>query len=289
MAGIDQWAAEAFTEQEYEDPALDPGPPVSIRSLKAAVKRRKWIWIATAFVGLILGASLHVVLPSKVSAVSRVYLAEPGGADPSIAINNDLSLLGTRKVAEAAMAILGLGANQGGIAYKGSAESTTIVAIKATGPTAAEAMQRTNAVVKAFLEVRAQFANQATTDEVGTLQQQVQALNAAIQRPTLTNVATKEQDADIGQITTLNNQIIQAGASQKAALRSTVVLDPAYVPPASAKKTAIKDGLSGLVAGLALGIIIVIVGELMSDRVRFRSDVAAAHGAPVELSVGRLP
>jgi capsular polysaccharide biosynthesis protein len=67
------------------------------------------------------------------------------------------------------------------------------------------------------------------------------------------------------------------------------VLDTAYVVPVSAKKTAIKDGLSGLIAGLGLGITIVIIGELLSDRVRARSDVAAALGAPVELSVGRLP
>lgn len=289
MAGVDQWAAEAFTEQEYEDPALDPGPPVSIRSLKAAVKRRKWIWIATAFVGLILGASLHVVLPSKISAISKVYLAEPGGADPSIAINNDLSLLGTRKVAVAAMAVLGLDPNQGGVAYKGSAESSTIVAIKATGPTAAEAMRRTDAVVAAFLATRSQFANQATDDEILTMQAQVEALNAAIQQPALNDVALKEQDAEIGQRATLKNQIVQAHKSQALALSSTGVIDRAYVPPSSAKKTAIKDGLSGLIAGLALGITIVIIGELMSDRVRARSDVAAALGVPVELSVGRLP
>ena len=56
----------------------------------------------------------------------------------------------------------------------------------------------------------------------------------------------------------------------------------------SAKRTAIKDGLAGLVAGAALGFIIVLLGVLLSDRLRRRSDVAEALGAPVELTLGDL-
>ena len=52
-----------------------------------------------------------MVLPSKVTAVSKLYLVEPSGI-PTAAITNDLSLLQTRKVAETAMGILHLGPNR---------------------------------------------------------------------------------------------------------------------------------------------------------------------------------
>ncbi len=283
MAGIDHWAAEAFTAEEFEDP-FDPGPTVSIRSLKSAVKRRKRLWIATAFAGLILGASLHVLLPSKVAAVSRLYLIQPAGADPTIAITNDLNLLGTRTVAVAASGVLQSGATQPLTSYKGSAQGSALLAIKATGPTGTEAAARANAVAKAFLQVRAQVQKQATDAEITTLSAEIQSRQADM--ASSRNAAQQSQDRY--QIGIFQDQIAQDKAGQSAVVRNSVVLDPAYVVVVSAKKTAIKDGLAGLIAGLALGITIVILGELLSDRVRGRSDVASALGAPVELSVGRL-
>ncbi len=64
-------------------------------------------------------------------------------------------------------------------------------------------------------------------------------------------------------------------------------LDPATaVPPHSRLKREIEYALLGLIAGLALGVGIVVIGALLSDRLRRRDDVAHALGAPVKLSVG---
>ena len=43
----------------------------------------------------------------------------------------------------------------------------------------------------------------------------------------------------------------------------------------------------GLIAGLVLGLGIVVIRALLSDRLYRRDDVARALGAPVKLSVGR--
>jgi hypothetical protein len=91
------------------------------------------------------------------------------------------------------------------------------------------------------------------------------------------------------QLNQLNNQQQQALNTQASLIEGSRVLDPPAYKPPSKKKVVVKDGLAGLIAGLALGMIIVVVGELLSDRLRRRADVAAALGAPVELSVGRLP
>lgn len=288
MAGMSYRAVDVFTPQEFEDVALDPGPPVSIRSLKAAAKRRKRVWLFTAFAGLIIGASLHLLLPAKVTAVSRLYLVEPAGTDPTIAMTNEVSLLGTQTVGEAAMGILHLSPARAIFPYRGLGDGSSILTIRATGPNAVDAVARVDAVAKAFLKVRSLLEEKATTNEIAALRAEVRSLQADRRRPGSGNTGQQRAAADTGQITTLLGVIAQDQQNQSAAIRDSVVLDAGYVPPVSAKKAAVKDALSGLVAGLALGLTIVIIGELLSDRLRARSDVAAALGAPVELSVGRL-
>lgn len=305
MAGTDIWSGGALTYEEFEDPMTDTGPPVSVRSLRSAARRRRRLWLTTAFIGLLLGAGLHVMLPSKIASVSKLYLVEPAGSDPAVAITNDVNLLETRTVAEGAMGIMHLGSGQPTFTVKGSALGSSILAIKVTAPTATEALARTNAVAQAFLKVRASLQSETTNNAVKSLQAQVQSVQADIQTATsqisaLQSSATKAQsvgaltelnnrlNGDNSQKSTLTQEMNQLQQSASSTINDSVVLDSAYVVPVSAKKTALKDGLSGLVAGLALGITFVILSELLSDRVRRRSDVAAALGAPVELSVDRL-
>ena len=88
--------------QEYEDPALDPGPPISIRSLLASARRHRVLLIGMALAGLLLGAALHVVLPSKSTATSEVYLVEASGSDPTTTSVNEVALLQSGAVASAA-------------------------------------------------------------------------------------------------------------------------------------------------------------------------------------------
>ena len=288
MVHLDRWATEqAFSAEEPEDPALDPGPMVSVRSLKHALRRRRRLWLTMALAGLVLGAALHMVLPSKVTAVSRLYLVEPVSGSPTAAITNDLSLLQTRKVAETAMGKLRLGPNHALISYKGSSQGSSILSISVTAPTAATAVAWNNAVAHAFLQVRAQLGTATTNDEVQALLAEIRSLQGDLQR--ISNASSSPlPNIDESQIINLKHQIYQAQGSQSSITKNSLVLDSAYVSPKSLKKAAIKDGLTGLVVGLALGISIVILGELSSDRVRTRADVASALGAPVDLSVGRL-
>jgi hypothetical protein len=53
-------------------------------------------------------------------------------------------------------------------------------------------------------------------------------------------------------------------------------------------KSVTLDVAGGLIGGLTLGMGIVVVGALVSDRLRRRDEVAEAFGAPVGLSVGVL-
>jgi hypothetical protein len=66
------------------------------------------------------------------------------------------------------------------------------------------------------------------------------------------------------------------------------VLDGAALVPRSAKRVGVVYAGTGLVAGLAVGLGVVVVGALVSDRLRRRDDVARALGGPVDVSVGRV-
>ena len=96
-----------------------------------------------------------------------------------------------------------------------------------------------------------------------------------------------ERTNDANQISQIQSQAQQAQVSERAAANGSQVLDPAVAVQVSAKKVTAMDALTGLIAGLGIGIGIVIVGAIISDRPRRRSEVAAALGAPVDLSVGR--
>ena len=86
----------------------------------------------------------------------------------------------------------------------------------------------------------------------------------------------------------LQSQVDQALVNEQYTGRTSSVLDPAALVPVSTKKVVLKDGLSGLVAGLAIGLAAVIVRcTLLSQQRPDRSTVAATLGAPVELSLGR--
>jgi capsular polysaccharide biosynthesis protein len=71
-------------------------------------------------------------------------------------------------------------------------------------------------------------------------------------------------------------------------IRGTEVLDAAAPIHSSQLRLTLLYAWAGLVAGLLLGVGIVIVQALVSGRLRRRDDIARALGAPIHLSVGRL-
>jgi hypothetical protein len=66
------------------------------------------------------------------------------------------------------------------------------------------------------------------------------------------------------------------------------VVSPATAGQRSVKKDLAIYGLGGLLGGMAIGMAIVIIGAVTSDRLRRRDDIAYAIDAPVRLSVGAL-
>lgn len=286
-----------------EDFAL--GPMIGLRSLMGTIRRRRRVWLTTAFVGLIVGASLHLVIPHKYTAVTDLYLAQTAGSDPAQAMAANVSLLQTEAVAKQAVISGRLHMSPSAVLshYTGVAVSDDLMSIKFSGPTEAQAVSGASAVAQGFLAVQARELGLQTDVVVRGLQSQISSVNAAISTLNTSvdnlSIATpneqttnklaelvNQRSADQLQVSQLQTQVEQARLNEQSADHVSHVLDPAALVPVSTKKVFLMDGLSGLVVGLAVGLAAVILGALLSERAPDRSAIAATLGAPVELSLG---
>ncbi|HET9060136.1 MAG TPA: hypothetical protein VFN61_09470, partial [Acidimicrobiales bacterium] len=187
--------------------------------------------------------------------------------------------------------------------YRGTATSGVILSVQLSAPTPADAVVRANAVAQAFLQVRSrEFAYQtgiqvqALGSEIKALQAKVQSLNVQIQNVPSAGAGSQaanevtslvsERSSDQSQISQIQQQQQQDQLALQAVNQGSRVLDPAVAYGSSMAKVIAMDGLTGLVGGLGLAFGVIVVGELLSDRPRRRSEVAAMTGTRVELSMG---
>jgi hypothetical protein len=293
--------AEAVLE---EDAAL--GPVIRARALWAAMRRRWRTWVIIGAAGLLVGAGLHLVIPRKFSATSDLYLAIPSGSNPPEVMANNVALLQTDAVAKQAIADGGLNVSTRTLLAhtSGLAVSDNIMSITFSASTPSKAVAGAKAIDHAFLTVQARELLRQANGLVLSLQSQISSLNSSIGKldtqidaqpnaagstaasSSLTDLINQRGD-DQSQVSQLQAQIGQALTQAQSSNAVSSVLDPAALVPVSAKKVVIVDGLSGLIAGLAIGLAIVIFGALFSEVVSDRFTVAETLGAPITLSLAR--
>jgi capsular polysaccharide biosynthesis protein len=287
-----------------EEEPVYPSRMVGLRTMKEGLRRHRVFWASCAVLGVVIGAAFHLLIPAKYVAVTTLYLAQPGGMTYTVA--DDVNLLETSAVANRALSQLHVGTNAGRPgSYQGLAVGNILLQIKADSSTPARAVRWANTLARAFLAVRAQTLDRQTNLVVSSLQAQVKRLASDVQRlnhaiavlsssqagPTTSNQVAQmvsERGTDETQLTTLQNEVQQDLLEESAVNKGSYVLDPAQALLVHTKKIFAEDGLSGLVAGLAVGVGIVVVGAIVSDRPRRRAEVADLLGAPVELSLHGL-
>jgi hypothetical protein len=90
-------------------------------------------------------------------------------------------------------------------------------------------------------------------------------------------------------VDSVNQSEAAAGELTASQVKGSEVLDTAApIPPNSPKKHLVIYAAMGLFAGLVLGLGIVVIRTLLSERLYRRDDIARALSAPVRLSVGRV-
>lgn len=303
------------TEHRYiaslEEPQLPEDAPqpvriLSVRAMKEALARHRLFWMACALLGLLIGAAFHLIIPAKYTAITTLYLSEPTFTS-TYTVADDVNLLETNTVAYRALEDLHLNPRvHAPTTYEGLALGSVLLQVKADGSTPAKAVQWARALDRAFLSVRRETLDRQTQLVVRSLQAQATALTAQVHQlndaigslstqPTGSSAANQvaqmvsERGTDETQLTNLQNSVQQDLLEQAAVDKGSYVLDPPEALPVHTKKIFAEDGLSGLVAGLAIGAGGVVVAEAISDRPRRRAEIAALLGAPVKLNLSRVP
>jgi capsular polysaccharide biosynthesis protein len=292
------------SDLSFGDPMQLPGHGLfSLRLLKSALRRQRRLWLGAAVAGLAIGGLYHTIVPLKYWATSTVYIADPANSSPTVTAQDDLAILQTNAVADRALAQLREpGLTAAGLLGKlpGTLMSPNVLEISVSGPSPQVAVRRVDALADAFLSFQAKQYDQAnralvtaTTKELAKLHSEVKSLSTRIgsaSRSTGGKVLLLEaqKTALLTQIANLDAAIQQDNLNQLAVTNGSKVLSRGAIVPGSVMKVLLRDGLTGLVAGMGLGIISVVVFEMLSDRVRRREDVAEILNAPVTLNVGRV-
>jgi capsular polysaccharide biosynthesis protein len=281
---------------------------VSLGFIRAALRRGAWFWRVAAVIGLLVGFGLYVVVPPGHQASTTLLLTIGPESVPGTAILDDQAIAHSHTVASLAMHKLGLRQSVSSFlgSYTASVVTDRVLLITARAPSNHEAVSRANTLATEFLKFRAdrlqalqrlQFAvsdQQITQDKqhIKSISDQISQLSAqpasSSQQAKLSalqaqrdranrDLTALEQTASANQATTQVTTASMVGESK--------VLDVAAPIDKSPKKRLLLYMGGGLLAGLALGLGIVMVRALVSDRLRRRDDVAHALGAPVKLSV----
>ena len=316
LAGMDAplpdnlWGYENYPVVESAPPADDQGGLVSLGYIGAALKRNKKVWILTTVLGILAAVGLYGTYHAKYTNTATVMLALDPNLDPASAIQTDAILAVDSTMAQQAMQKLGVRKTVPEFlktyTVTVSTTSNDLLTFTATGPTGTAAYNEANTLAATFLQYRAQTelakesVNTSSQDQqVTQTQQTIDSLKSQIK--TLKQGGANAGDSKLArlqnELTNAQNLLAslqQTVASNEATLRSTTagliagsrVLDTG-IPAAgtSKKKFALEYGGGAIFGGLVIGVLIVAIGAIVSDRLRRRDDVAAALGAPVRVSV----
>jgi capsular polysaccharide biosynthesis protein len=283
----------------------------SLSFIVAAIRRRTRFWCVAAAIGLILGAGLYLARPPAYTATTEALLTLGPNEDPATAIDTDVALAQSQPVAAIALHQLGLRESISTLlgSYTATPVTNRVIEIAVKAPSSGEAVRNANAVMAAFLQVRAnQLAGYqrllSRSLDIGVTQgkAQVAAITSRVNALTANPAsAARPQKLNDLQLQLLQAQSTLASLEQSTlgtrqstesatdlAIRASYVIDTATPVAHSRKKTFLLYVLTGLAAGLAAGMGFVVVEALTSQRLRWRDDIAGALDAPVRLSVPRV-
>jgi capsular polysaccharide biosynthesis protein len=305
------WAFGDFPTDE-ENATVDVATGfASLGFIREALRRGRRIWLGLAAAGLLIGAAAFVKFPPAYQGSATVLLANNPFEVPSSAILDDQAVAQSRTVAGAAAHKLGLNETPGDFSGQYAVTTLTdrvlIITAKAASP--GLALREANAVASAYLAFQAkqllnqeQLVSKSLQQQIAQAQQGVNSIDAQIkstlsQPPSPTRHSeltrlTAERDGANNALSVLKVNVAGQQATTRIqttnVIKGSLILDPAALLPQHKSKYLLLYVGGGLLGGLVLGLLIVIIRALVSNRLRRRDDVARALGAPVKLSVGKI-
>jgi capsular exopolysaccharide synthesis family protein len=271
----------------------------------AVLRRRKWslILITALVVGSIMAFSFR---QTAVYASTAKVLVKPISASQLVAgnvivnLDTESGLVTSPAVAKiAAETLAGNEAVYQLISHVSvsAPANTQFLEITFTDPSLQRAQQGAQAFAQAYIDFRKRQALDAYSTAAQGYQRQIQELEAELsaKQSALVSAVTGSQTAASLQteIDSLNSRIAVLQAQISPLLAPSVdpgdIVAPAELPTSPASPNLLRDGLLGLILGLALGAFVAFLRERFDERLAGREDFEEKLGAPVLAIVPRVP
>jgi capsular polysaccharide biosynthesis protein len=287
--------------------------PDSLQSVDytGVLRRRWWIVLAGALIGLV-GALVYVVVAPKTYTATATVNVVATGADQSntnvsnsrtggtVNLDTEAQLVTSGTVTSIAAKMMHSTLTVYQLSKQVSVTvppNSTVLTINCSTSTAASAAICANDFAKAYLQNRQASAASALASQAKILGAKIASLNTAVSKLNTSinglpkNSSTRATDmalvnSDRTQIGSLNRQLSQING-QAANVNGGSIITAATPPgkPSSPKKSLILP--SGLVAGLLIGLIVAFVWDRRDKRLHNAPDVERLLDLPVMLSLPR--
>jgi hypothetical protein len=292
---------------DVDETSHGPSRPtlVSLHFIRSSLRRRWLVCVLCAVVGLLAATAFLAASPQAHTAKTVLVMSHDPEVDPSRAMSTDVSLLGSRTVAAKTVASLGLTMTPDEFIKSVRVEpvSSELLSITLSAPTDAEAIRRLAALTTIYLGFRGEQLTLQSSVLVNGMQQRIEKLQGEItalsRRIEQLAGSSESNDSALsdtiaqrayiqGQIDTLRQSVEDATLRNASVVASSRVIDPPATDAGGLKRRIVLTLTSGLIGGAALGCGAVLFFAIISDRLRRRSDVAAALEVAVPVSVGRI-
>lgn len=305
------WALDGLDDATDPPVADVAGGVVSLGFIRAAVRRGARIWCALAVAGLLIGAAAYKAFPPSYQASTTILLGNNNFEQSGTAAQDDQALVQSRTVASDALRRLGIHEDPANLLanYTALVLTNRVLSITVKTTSYQAAVREANAVAAAFLAFQRQqlYAqehqiNATLQQQVDQAQQHLNAINQELNRVRAQPASPARHDQLVRLYDTRGQQeaalaaLKQSNQGSQNTMRINTatlvdgsrVLDSATPLPQHTKRYLVLYVGGGLIGGLVLGLFIVIIRALVSDKLRRRDDVARTLGAPVKLSVGEV-
>ncbi|MBM7520291.1 Wzz/FepE/Etk N-terminal domain-containing protein [Nocardioides nitrophenolicus] len=248
------------------------------------VLRRRWAVVALVTAGLVVLASLWLVLaPSSATATTQVNVnviaTDPFAAQRTssdlIDAATERQIVLSSEVVERAAADLGKGATARSVRAGLDAQmvtGSTVMRISWTGADPRHAQEVADAVATEYLAYRGEQATARQQDALEPLVARRDALNAQLQQTDAGRSAIlSELNLVLSQITKVSGLATSGG---------TVLVKASDTTPATGTKASTLL-LGAGVLGLILGAVVVVLGDIIRRRVYDTGDVVDGNGGPL--------
>jgi capsular polysaccharide biosynthesis protein len=293
------------------DRAAEPSgaaPLLDLQSLVAAVRRRRRLWGSLALLGLLLGAAVAVLLPPAPAAMTTVLVAhaEDQPNDTGTLIRTDVELLGTTRIAGAALRALDSPEKPEDFLrdYRGTGLTNNLLRIDVTGDSDAQAVARAKALADAFVADHVRRMRQTADAEAQALLDQRDRMRGELAQVNKSIGDASENDPQASasveslfarraelnsRIADFDERAAEARTGTPKVVAGTQIVDDARAVRHSLPKAVVTDAAIGLVLGLVLGLAVAAVGAVVADRPVLRREIAAHLGASVLAELRHTP